>query len=102
MDMEKDDSDNEEPAPMDQPKKKGHKYEKEIDTNVCLIKYDGLEKELQNNILKLYQCEKCKSYLNKYSKLKLENNKYEWQCEFCSNINKDIIINKEDIPINET
>ena len=57
---------------------------------------------LQNNILKLYQSKKCKSYLNKYFKLKLENNKYEWQCEFCSNINKDLIINKEDIPINET
>ena len=67
MDMERDsnDSENEEPAPMNQNKKEGRVYKKEIDVNVCLIKYDGLQNEAENNVLRLYQCQQCKSYLNK-------------------------------------
>ena len=87
---------------MNQAKKDGKIYRKEIDTNVCLIKYDGLEKEAENNVLRLYQCEKCKAYLNLYSNLIPNNDKYDWQCEFCSNLNKDLIINKVDIPLNDT
>ena len=103
-DMEEDSNDsvNEEPAPMNQVKKDGKIYRKEIDTNVCLIKYDGLDKESENNVLRLYQCEKCKAYLNKFSNIIPIKDKYEWQCEFCSNLNKDLIINKVDLPLNET
>ena len=104
MDMERDsnDSENEEPAPMNQNKKEGRVYKKEIDVNVCLIKYDGLQNEAENNVLRLYQCQQCKSYLNKYSNIIQENDKYNWKCEFCSHENKDLIINKVDIPSNDT
>ena len=104
MDMERDsnDSENEEPAPMNQNKKEGRVYKKEIDVNVCLIKYDGLQNEAENNVLRLYQCQQCKSYLNKYSNIIPENDKYNWKCEFCSHENKDLIINKVDIPLNDT
>ena len=104
MDMERDsnDSENEEPAPMNQNKKEGRVYKKEIDVNVCLIKYDGLQNEAENNVLRLYQCQQCKSYLNKYSNIIPENDKYNWKCEFCSHENKDLIINKVDIPSNDT
>ena len=92
----------EEPAPMNKVKKEGKIYRKEIDVNVCLIKYESLEKESENNVLRIYQCEKCKAYLNKFSKLIQKDDKYDWQCEFCSNLNKDLIINKVDLPLNET
>ena len=110
-DMEMDNSDDksvdEDPAPMNQNKEKdkeknGKIYNKEIDTNVCLIKYDELEKESENNVLRLYQCEKCQAYLNKYSNLIPSNDKYNWTCEFCSHENKDLIINKVDLPLNDT
>ena len=103
-DMEEDSnkSEDEEPAPMNKVKKEGKIYRKEIDVNVCLIKYEGLEKESENNILRVYQCEKCKAYLNKFSNLVPKEDKYDWQCEFCSNLNKDLIINKVDLPLNET
>ena len=106
-DLEKSDSDNisvdEEAAPMDKPKKNGKIYRKEIDTNVCLIRYSDLENETKNIILKSYQCTKCQAYLNKYSNLKpIENGKYEWECEFCSEINKDLVINKKDIPFDDS
>ena len=104
IDMERDsnDSENEEPAPMNQNKKEGRVYKNEIDVNVCLIKYDGLQNEAENNVLRLYQCQQCKSYLNKYSNIIPENDKYNWKCEFCSHENKDLIINKVDIPLNDT
>ena len=35
---------NEDASPMNQIIKKGRVYKKEIDVNVCLIKYDGLQK----------------------------------------------------------
>ena len=92
----------EEAAPMQKPKKNGQIFRKEIDTNICVIHYNELEKESEGIILKSYQCKKCQGYLNKYSNLiPQENNKYEWKCEFCSEINKDIIINKKDIPLND-
>ena len=103
-DMEEDSADsvNEDAAPMNQVKKEGRVYKKEIDVNVCLIKYDGLQQEAENNVLRLYQCQQCKSYLNKYSNIIPENDKYNWKCEFCSYENKDLIINKVDIPLNDT
>ena len=103
-DMEEDSNDsvNEDAAPMNQVKKEGRIYKKEIDVNVCLIKYDGLQKESENNVLRLYQCEQCKSYLNKYSIIVPQDDKYNWKCEFCSHENKDLIINKVDIPLNDT
>ena len=89
----------EEAAPMQKPQKNGRIFRKEIDTNICVIHYNELEKESEDIILKSYQCKKCKGYLNKYSNLiPQENNKYDWKCEFCSEINKDMIINKKDIP----
>ena len=42
MEEKSNDSVNEEPAPMNQVKKDGKIYRKDIDTNICLIKYDGL------------------------------------------------------------
>ena len=100
------DSDNlsidEEAAPMQKPKKKGHIFKKEIDTNICLIRYSELQKESENNILQSYQCKKCQAYLNKFSNLiKLENGKYDWKCEFCSELNKDLAVNQKDIPVKE-
>ena len=103
-DLEKSDSlsVDEEPAPMQKPKKKGQIFRKEIDTNICVIHYNELEKESENIILKSYQCKKCQGYLNKHSNLiETEENKYDWKCEFCSEINKDLIINKKDIPLND-
>ena len=101
-DFDKDlkDSDNlsidEEAAPMHKPNKKGQIFKKEIDTNICLIRYNELQKESENIILHSYQCKKCQSYLNKFSNLVQsgENGKYEWKCEFCSEINKDLGINQ--------
>ena len=75
-----------------------------IDTNVCVIHLDVLENESEQNIFKLYQCEKCKAYLNKYSVLNPTSqcDIYEWECEFCFNINKNLHIEKENIPKNES
>jgi len=57
----------------------GIDYKKAIDTNVCVIRYNSLETESTNIIKKIFQCQKCKSYLNKYSNLKnIGNNNYEW------------------------
>ena len=42
MEEKSNDSVNEDPAPMNQVKKDGKIYRKDIDTNICLIKYDGL------------------------------------------------------------
>ena len=108
FDKNLEDSDNlsidEEAAPMQKPKKKGHIFKKEIDTNICLIHYNELQKESENIILQSYQCKKCQAYLNKFSNLVQsgENGKYEWKCEFCYEINKDLAINKKDIPFNES
>ena len=85
------------------PEKKGQIFKKEIDTNICQIRYDKLEKLCDNIVLKSYQCKKCQAYLNKHSNLveSKEKNKYDWKCEFCSEMNKDLTINKKDIPTND-
>ena len=78
------------------------KFKKAIDTNVCVIRHSSLEKKPEEEIGKLYKCEKCQAYLNKYSNLNptSEPNKYEWKCEFCFNINK-LNIEKSNLPKNE-
>ena len=68
------------PAPdlfQNKKKKNGQIYKKEIDTNVCVIKYNSLSNLPESQIEKLYKCKKCNSYLNKYSNLiEKENKKY--------------------------
>ena len=78
----------------------GIKFKKAIDTNVSLIKYSTLEKEADNNLSKLYKCQKCNGYLNKYSNLSPTSQKdiYEWKCEFCFYNNKDLLIESNNIP----
>ena len=76
-------------------------FKKAIDTNVCVIRYSSLEKESESILPKLYKCIKCQSYLNKYSTLIPKNDKFEWKCEFCSTINSNILIEKENIPQKE-
>ena len=78
----------------------GIKFKKAIDTNACVIRFNSLEKEPENIVTKLYKCEKCNSYLNQYSILKplLEKDKYEWKCEFCFHLNKNIYIDKNNLP----
>ena len=75
------------------------KFKKAIDTNVCVIRHNSLEKQPEEELGKLYKCEKCQAYLNKYSNLNptLEPNKYEWKCEFCFNLNK-LNIEKNNLP----
>ena len=80
----------------------GIKYKKAIDTNVCVIRYNTLEKEPENSVTQLYKCQKCNAFLNKYSILNsLEKDKYEWKCEFCFNINRDLYIEKSNLPRDE-
>ena len=77
-------------------------FKKAIDTNACVIRYKDLQNQEQS-ISKLYQCSKCKAYLNKYSKVKKSNegNTFEWTCEFCSNMNKNINIQNDSFPKNQ-
>ena len=79
------------------------KFKKAIDTNVCVIRYNTLEKEPENVVSELYKCQKCNAYLNKYSVLNqtLEKDKYDWKCEFCFYINKDLRIDKCNLPLND-
>ena len=75
--------------PMNQNAAPGLVFKKAIDTNVCVIRSSSLEKNPEEILPKLYKCQKCDSYLNKYSTLvkKEQNGKFEWKCEFCSFIN---------------
>ena len=85
------------------PEKKGQIFRKEIDTNICQIRYDKLDKISDNIVLKTYKCKKCQAYLNKHSNLveSKEKGKLDWKCEFCSEMNEGLAINKKDIPIND-
>ena len=75
------------------------KFKKAIDTNVCVIRHSSLEKQAEEELGKLYKCEKCQAYLNKYSNLNptSEPDKYDWKCEFCFNLNK-LKIEKNNLP----
>ena len=81
----------------------GVTFKKAIDTNVCVIRYNTLEKEPDNTVLELYKCQKCNAYLNKYSVLTplTEKDKYSWKCEFCSNLNMNIYIENNNYPKND-
>ena len=80
----------------------GIDYKKAIDTNIFVIRYNSLEKEPENTLQKIFQCQKCKSYLNKYSNLKIVGkNIYEWKCEFCFNLNSNLYIEENNIPKEE-
>ena len=95
MGMNNDIGNNQQAAP-------GLVFKKAVDTNVCVIRYKSIENK-SDNLDKLYKCQKCGGYLNKYSSLILkENNKYEWKCEFCSNLNTEIFIENNNIPKSET
>ena len=93
---------NEEAPPI--PEKKGQIFRKEIDTNICQIRYEKLDKLSDNLVLKTYKCKKCQAYLNKHSNLveSKEKGKLDWKCEFCSEMNEGLVINKKNIPINDT
>ena len=76
------------------------KFKKAIDTNACVIKFSTLDKEAENNVNKLYKCQKYNGYLNKYSKLNptSQKDKYEWKCEFCFFNIKDLLIESNNLP----
>ena len=81
----------------------GINFKQVVDTNVCVIKYNSLENSPVNLHQKSYKCQKCKSYINKYSNLqKLPGgNLYDWKCEFCSNLNHNLFIDQNNFPKNE-
>ena len=81
----------------------GITYKKAIDCNALVIKLNTLEKGVDENLKKLYKCQKCNSYLNKYSNLiqNSENNTYDWKCEFCFYENKGLMIEKDNLPKND-
>ena len=89
-------------APMNQNPAPGLVFKKAIDTNVCAIRYNSLEKNSEMILPNLYKCQNCQAYLNKYSKLDSteKNNTYEWKCEFCFHTNQ-ITIEKNNIPQKE-
>ena len=89
-------------APMNQNPAPGLVFKKAIDTNVCAIRYNSLEKKSEMILPNLYKCQNCQAYLNKYSKLDSteKNNTYEWKCEFCFHTNQ-ITIEKNNIPQKE-
>ena len=68
-------------------------FKKAIDTNACVIRYKALENQ-EISVTQTYKCGKCQAYLNKYSNFKknIQDGNYEWVCEFCSNLNKNIKI----------
>ena len=74
-------------------------FKKAIDTNACVIRYKNLQNNEQS-ISQFYQCSKCQAYLNKYSKVIKSNldNTFEWTCEFCSNLNKNLHIRDDAFP----
>ena len=76
-------------------------FKKAIDTNACVIRYKNLQNNEQS-ISQFYQCSKCQAYLNKYSKVIKSNldNTFEWTCEFCSNLNKNLHIRDDAFPKN--
>jgi len=71
-------------------------FKKAIDTNACVVRYKALQNP-EINVSHLYKCSKCQGYLNKFSSFRknLESGKYDWTCEFCSNLNSNLVL--EDI-----
>ena len=86
---------------MNQNAAPGLVFKKAIDTNVCVIRYNSLDQKSDEILPKLYKCEKCESYLNKYSNLIPKENGYQWKCEFCFHLNENVNIDKNNIPKSE-
>ena len=89
--------------PMNQQAAPGLVFKNAVDTNVCVIRFKELENESEI-IPKLYKCQICGAYLNKYSTLNPVPGKdiYNWKCEFCSNINNNLFIEQQNIPKNDS
>ena len=87
---------------MNQNAAPGIVFKKAIDTNVCVISFKEIE-NISLQIPKLYKCEICQAYLNKFSNLKPTNqkDKYSWKCEFCQYVNNDLLIEPINLPKNE-
>ena len=45
------------------------KFKKAIATNVCVIRHSSLENQPEEELDKLYKCEKCQAFFNKYSNI---------------------------------
>jgi len=88
---------------MNQQAAPGLVFQNAVDTNVCVIRFKTLENESEI-IQKLYKCQICGGYLNKYSTLNPVPGKYiyDWKCEFCSNINNNLFIEPKNIPKNDS
>ena len=77
-------------------------FKKAIDTNACVIRYRNLETP-ESSTSQLYQCSKCQAYLNRYSNITKNNGNdtYNWICEFCSNLNSNMILEGNSFPKTE-
>ena len=79
------------------------KYKKEVDTNVCNIKFSVLEDSGALDSGDPNFCKECHSVFNMYSKIDLVNKEGQeeqqqlWNCEFCNAVN-EIHLEKEEIP----
>ena len=94
----------EEPMNVEKPKKhndENKQFSQETDINILSIEYESiLDKDfsLKENPIR---CKSCHAVVNMFSNLNLiENDKYKWECEFCSQMN-EITINKDSIPLNK-
>ena len=77
-------------------------FKKAIDTNACVVRYRNLETP-ESSTSQLYQCSKCQAYLHRYSNITKNNGNdtYNWVCEFCSNLNSNIILEGNSFPKTE-
>ena len=74
------------------------KLKDETNINIFTFQNESILKEIPLIPGVPKRCKKCMSILNNYSQLNnIENNKYEWKCEFCYSKNK-IKIEKDFIP----
>ena len=65
------------------------KLKDETNINIFTFQNESILKEIPLIPGVPKRCKKCMSILNNYSQLNnIENNKYEWKCEFCYSKNK--------------
>jgi Sec23/Sec24 zinc finger len=65
-------------------KKEKAKYKQEVDTNVFLIKMEGLKDKKELATGDPVFCSKCQAIFNKHSIIKEEvKDEQVWNCEFC-------------------
>ena len=79
------------------PSKKVRKFRQEFDTNVTQVSFKCLENKGQMATGDPFHCERCKGVFNKFSKLRVEDAKQLWDCEFCNKIN-EVMIDDEEVP----